>query len=183
MSLVGKQPIQIPEGVSVAIEDGTIKIKGPNGELKRRINRGIDVSVDGDKVVVQRQSDSRAHRALHGLNRSLIQNMVTGVVQEFKKRLKIVGVGFSASTHGERLVLKLGFSHDIVLEVPEGIIASVPNPDEVVVSGIDKQLVGQYAASIRALRPPEPYKGKGIRYEGEHVRRKAGKTAATGIPT
>ena len=182
MSLIGKQPIPIPDGVSVQIKDGVVTVSGPKGEIKRRINPGINATVEDHKIVVRRESDSRSHRALHGLNRALILNMVNGVVEGFQKRLSIVGVGYSASLRGERLVLKLGFSHEIVAQVPEDITVTLPKPAQIIVSGIDKQLVGQFAAMIRALRPPEPYKGKGIRYEDEYVRRKAGKAAATGAP-
>lgn len=175
MSRIGKRPISIPNKVSVAIEDQNIAIKGPKGELSRVLPNGITVEQDGDTLKVLRQNESRSLRQLHGLSRTLVANMVEGVSQGFQRRLEIQGVGYRARVDGRNLILVVGYSHEVKIEPPQGIQMAVENNTNVTVSGIDKELVGNMAAKIRAVRPPEVYKGKGIRYAGEVVRRKAGK--------
>jgi large subunit ribosomal protein L6 len=177
VSRIGKQPIPVPDGVEVTIEPELVKVKGPKGELQERVNRAIDVKQDNGQVVVTRPSDRGDHRALHGLTRSLIANMVEGVTNGFEKRLEIQGVGYRAQLQGKKLILALGYSHPVEMEAPDGIEFEVPQPTRIVVRGISKQAVGEVAANIRKKRPPEPYKGKGIRYEGEYVARKVGKRA------
>jgi large subunit ribosomal protein L6 len=177
MSRIGKQPIPVPDGVEVTIEPELVRVKGPKGELQERVARAIGVEQQNGEVVVTRPSDRGEHRALHGLTRSLIANMVEGVTNGYEKRLEIQGVGYRAQLQGSRLVLALGYSHPVELEPPEGIEFEVPQPTRIVVRGISKQVVGEVAANIRKQRPPEPYKGKGIRYEGEYVARKVGKRA------
>lgn len=181
MSRIGKQPVVVPEGVDVTLEGGTITIKGKNGELPFTYHPKMTVEYHPDdrKIVVTRPSDSRENRALHGLTRSLIDNMVQGVVTPFEKRLEIQGVGYNAQLDGNKLRLTVGFANTVELEVPPGVDCELPNPTNIVVRSADKQAVGQFAANIRRVRPPEPYKGKGIRYLGEHVRRKAGKAFGT----
>ena len=176
MSRIGRSPVPVPSGVNVTLSDGVVKVKGPKGELALDVHPEMTVVVDGDEVRVERPSDQPGHRSLHGLTRSLIANMVKGVTDGFDKTLEIIGVGYRAEKKGSGLVLSLGFSHTIDYPAPDGISLDCPQPTTVVVSGIDKQKVGQVAAEIRAFRPPEPYKGKGVRYRGEQVRRKAGKT-------
>lgn len=176
MSRIGKAPISVPSGVDVSISGSSITVKGPKGELARELPELVTVSKDGDTLQVDRVDDSREARALHGLMRSLVANMVTGVTEGFRKELDIVGVGYRAAVKGsDGIELALGFSHPVVVNAPEGISFVVPLPTRIEVHGIDKQLVGQVAADIRAWRKPEPYKGKGVRYVDEHVRRKAGK--------
>ncbi len=176
MSRIGKAPISVPSGVDVTISGSSIAVKGPKGELTRELPEQVTVRQDGDELLVERIDDERESRALHGLMRSLVANMVTGVTDGFRKELDIVGVGYRAATKGSNgIELALGFSHPVVVEAPEGISFVVPAPTRIEVHGIDKQLVGQVAADIRAWRKPEPYKGKGVRYVDEHVRRKAGK--------
>jgi large subunit ribosomal protein L6 len=177
MSRIGKQPVAIPDGVKVEVQDGTVTVIGPGGSLSQRLNEAMRVSVEGAEVRVERPSDERDHRALHGLTRSLIANMVEGVTKGFEKRLEIHGVGYRAALKGRDVELQVGFSHPVTFPAPEGIEFEVPQPNRLVVKGIDKQLVGEIAARIRRVRKPEPYKGKGIRYEGEYVRKKAGKAA------
>jgi large subunit ribosomal protein L6 len=177
MSRIGKQPIQIPDGVEVEVAPGTVKVKGPKGELDQAVSREMKVGVENGTLTVERPTDRGEHRALHGLTRSLIANMVEGVTEGFERRLEIQGVGYRAQLKGKALEMSLGFSHPVTVEAPEGIEFEVPQPTEVVVRGIDKQLVGEVAARIRKRRPPEPYKGKGVRYAGEHVPRKVGKRA------
>ena len=177
MSRIGKMPVVLPKGVEVKQANGTLSVKGPKGSLQLSAHPDMNVVIDGGEVRVERPSDEKQHRALHGLTRSLITNMVIGVTDGFAKTLEIVGVGYRADRKGEGLTLTLGFSHTIEYQPAEGVSLECPNQTTIVVSGIDKQKVGQVAAEIRAFRPPEPYKGKGIRYKGEHVRRKAGKTA------
>lgn len=177
MSRIGKAPIPVPSGVDVTIADRHISVKGPKGSLERDIPGEITVRQDGDELVVERPNDERQNRALHGLVRSLVSNMVVGVHQEFTKELEIIGVGYRAAAQGtSKLDLALGFSHPVSVEAPEGISFEVPTPNRIVVRGIDKEAVGQVAANIRKIRKPEPYKGKGVRYLGEHVAKKAGKT-------
>jgi large subunit ribosomal protein L6 len=180
MSRIGKMPVQIGKGVEVKKSNGTLTVKGPKGELSLEVHPAMTVVVDEAEVRVERPSDQKEHRALHGLTRSLIANMMTGVTAGFSKTLEIVGVGYRADAKGKGITLNLGFSHTIDYQPVEGITLECPNQTTVVVSGIDKQKVGQTAAEIRAFRPPEPYKGKGVRYQDEHVRRKAGKTATSG---
>jgi large subunit ribosomal protein L6 len=177
MSRIGKQPIPVPAGVDVKIDGSTVTVKGPKGELVSTLSPEMDIALDGDTVVVTRPSDSRQHRALHGLTRTLVANMVIGVSEGYAKTLEIVGVGYRAAMKGSDLEMQLGFSHPVIITPPTGITFEVPAPTTVVVSGIDKQQVGQVASEVRGWRPPEPYKGKGVRYQGEHVRRKLGKTA------
>jgi len=177
MSRIGKLPINIPAGLNIDVSsDNIVKVKGPKGELSTKINSDMKVSVDNGVLTVERPSDRKDHRALHGLSRALINNMVVGVSDGFKKTLKIVGVGYRAAKQGNKIVLNLGFSHPVEVVEEKGITFEVPDQTTIVINGIDKQAVGEVAAVIRKLRPPEPYKGKGIRYEGEQVRRKVGKT-------
>lgn len=177
MSRIGKKPVEIPKGVEVRLDGASLSVKGPKGELSMDVHSEMGVVVDDAEVRVERPSDAGRHRALHGLTRALIANMVEGVTNGFSRTLEIVGVGYRAEKKGKALNLALGFSHPVEFDPPEGIDIEVPNPTTVVVQGADKQAVGQVAAVIRGFRPPEPYKGKGIRYQGEQVRRKAGKTA------
>ena len=193
MSRIGKKPVPVPSGVQIAINNGTIEIKGPKGTLEQRIPAGVEVQHDqaGGTINITRQSDARHHRALHGLVRSLINNMVTGVTDGFSKSLEVIGVGYSAKVQGKELVLAVGFSHTVNMPIPEGLDVAEPKTASVAmpgigsvpvtaisISGADKQKVGQFAANVRAVKPPEPYKGKGIRYKGEEVRRKVGKAMA-----
>ena len=177
MSRIGKQPIPVPAGVDVFIEPELVRVKGTRGELEERVSRDMQVEQEDGTIVVKRPTDRGDHRALHGLTRSLIANMVEGVTDGFEKRLEIQGVGYRAKPQGKALELSLGFSHPVSVQAPDGIEFDVPQPTEVTVRGIDKQLVGEIAAQIRRHRPPEPYKGKGVRYADEQVRRKVGKRA------
>ena len=178
MSRIGKLPIPVPDGVDVSLDGLTVTVKGPKGEMTRTMPEGVEIARDDDgDIVVTRLSDAREHRARHGLVRSLVANLVTGVSDGYAVALELVGIGYRALAKGDDLELQVGYSHSVIIEAPEGITFEVPQPTRVVVSGIDKVLVGQIAANIRKVRPPEPYKGKGIRYEGERVRRKAGKAA------
>jgi large subunit ribosomal protein L6 len=177
MSRIGKQPIPLPEGVVVSIEPGLVRVNGPKGELSERVASDITVEQDDAQVVVKRPTDRGEHRALHGLTRSLIANMVHGVTDGYEKRLQIQGVGYRAALRGRDVELTVGYSHSVTVAAPDGIEFEVPQPTQVVVRGISKQAVGEVAAQIRKVRPPEPYKGKGIRYEDEHVLRKVGKRA------
>ena len=177
MSRIGKQPIPVPSGVELTIEPELVRVKGPKGELQERVSRDMKIEQSDGEVTVARPSDRRDHRALHGLTRSLVANMVQGVTDGFEKRLEIQGVGYRAAMRGTALELNVGYSHSVVKDAPAGITYEVPSQTEIVVKGIDKQQVGQIAAEIRKVRPPEPYKGKGIRYQGEYVRRKVGKRA------
>jgi len=177
MSRIGRKPIPVPAGVEVAIHPGRVSVKGPKGQLEERINPDISVALEDGQLVVTRPSDRSDHRALHGLSRSLVANMVTGVTDGFERRLEIQGVGYRAAMRGSDLEMQLGYSHPVSVRAPEGITFEVPAPTQIVVRGISKQQVGEIAAQIRKWRPPEPYKGKGIRYEGEQVQRKVGKRA------
>jgi len=178
MSRVGRSPIPIPSGVDVTLGASRITVKGPKGSLERTLPPDITIRQEGDQLLVERPDDERRHRALHGLARSLVNNMVVGVTDGFHKDLEIVGVGYRATAQGpNRLEMALGFSHPVMVEAPEGVVFEVPTPTRITVRGIDKEAVGQVAADIRKLRKPEPYKGKGVRYAGEVVRRKAGKAA------
>jgi large subunit ribosomal protein L6 len=177
MSRIGRKAIPIPSGVEVAVDGTTVRVKGPKGSLSLSAHPEMTVRVDGSEVTVERPTDHRFHRSLHGLTRSLIANMVEGVTNGYRKELEIVGVGYRAALKGADLEIAIGFSHPVAVKAPDGITFEVPQPTRIVVSGTDKQAVGQVAADIRALRSPDPYKGKGIRYSGEYVRRKAGKAA------
>jgi large subunit ribosomal protein L6 len=177
MSRIGRKPVDVPDAVTVTLAPGNIAVKGPKGELTTTYSQDMTVSQEDGTILVARPTDRGEHRALHGLTRSLIANMVEGVTDGFEKRLEIQGVGYRAALKGKNLELALGFSHPVPIEAPEGIEFEVPQPTEIIVRGIDKQLVGQVAADIRKRRPPEPYKGKGIRYRGEQVLRKVGKRA------
>jgi large subunit ribosomal protein L6 len=178
MSRIGKAPISLPEGVEVTIEDGLVRVKGPKGELERQIRPEAAVEIKDGELLVTRRAETKQHRAYHGLTRALLANMVEGVSTGFQKGLEIIGVGYRAEKRGNTLVLIVGYSHEVSYPEPEGITLTTPAPTQILVEGIDKQKVGQVAAERRAVRPPEPYKGKGIRYKGEQVRRKAGKTGA-----
>ena len=181
MSRIGNAPIEIPAGVTVTLgEDNLVKVKGPKGELSRHIPPEMKVTVEGNILKVERPSDDKNHRSLHGLSRSLINNMVVGVTDGFTKELEINGVGYRAQKQGNNLNLSLGFSHQVIVEPPKGIEFDVPSANAITVKGIDKEVVGQIAAEIRGFREPEPYKGKGIKYAGEHIRRKEGKAGAKG---
>ena len=178
MSRIGKQPIPVPSGVDVTIDGNTVTVKGPKGTLEHTAPPAMAVARDGDDIVVARPDDERDNRALHGLTRSLLANMVQGVSEGYERELEIVGVGYRATAQGpSKLELQVGYSHAVPFDAPEGITFEVPQPTRIMVRGCDKQLVGQVAANIRKIRKPEPYKGKGIRYVDEHVRRKAGKSA------
>ncbi|MGI5908316.1 MAG: 50S ribosomal protein L6 [Christensenellales bacterium] len=178
MSRIGKLPVAVPKGVQVTLgENNTVSVKGPKGTLSQKIHKDMEVRLEEGQVVVTRPSDQKEHRALHGLSRSLIANMVEGVSNGFKKNLEIVGVGYRATKQGKKLVLNVGYSHPVEIQETDGLEFEVPAPTKISVKGIDKQAVGEMAANIRRVRPPEPYKGKGIRYENEYVRRKEGKTA------
>jgi large subunit ribosomal protein L6 len=179
MSRIGKRPVEIPGGVEIRLQDGIVSVKGPKGELSLTVHPEMSVEVSDTELTVTRPSDQPRHRALHGLTRSLIANMVEGVTEGFSRKLEIQGVGYRAEKKPDGITLHLGFSHPVNYPAPEGINLDVPVPTEVHVSGVDKQMVGQVAAEIRGVRPPEPYKGKGVRYAGEQVRRKAGKTAGS----
>ncbi|MDQ3759783.1 MAG: 50S ribosomal protein L6 [Actinomycetota bacterium] len=178
MSRIGRMPIEVPDGVTVSVDLGRVSVKGPKGELSQTVSRDMKISEgEGGAFTVERPTDRGEHRALHGLTRSLVANMVEGVTAGYEKRLQITGVGYRAALQGRNLSLSVGYSHAVQIEAPDGIEFEVPQQTEVVVRGIDKQLVGEMAARIRRVRPPEPYKGKGIRYAGEQVRRKVGKRA------
>ncbi|GGH74838.1 50S ribosomal protein L6 [Compostibacillus humi] len=177
MSRIGLKPIEIPDGVEVSLNNNTIKVKGPKGELTKDLHPDMIVKIEDKVITVERPSDQKEHRALHGTTRSIINNMVEGVSKGFEKSLEIIGVGYRAQKQGNKLVVNAGYSHPVEIDQIDGIEIDVPKNTQIIVKGIDKQLVGAVAANIRAIRPPEPYKGKGIRYVGEHVRRKEGKTA------
>jgi len=177
MSRIGKLPVSVPKGVDVKYDGGALTVKGPKGELKLDVHPDMKIVVDGAEIRVERPSEQQNHRALHGLTRSLVFNMVEGVTKGFTKTLEIVGVGYKAEPKGKGIVLSVGFSHTIDYTATPGVTLACPNPTTIVISGPDKADVGQAAAEIRNFRPPEPYKGKGIRYQGEQIRRKAGKTA------
>lgn len=177
MSRIGLKPITIPAGIEVTIAEGNhVTVKGPKGTLENKFDAALTIKQEGNVITVERPTNNKQHRSLHGLTRTLINNMITGVSTGFEKKLELVGVGYRAQKQGNKLVMNLGFSHPVEMEDPEGITVEVPNQTELVVKGIDKQLVGNYAAKIRDWRKPEPYKGKGIKYAGEYIRRKEGKT-------
>ena len=177
MSRIGRKPITIPAGVDVKIDGSTVTVKGPKGELKNTFNPDITIAVEGTEIIVTRPSDDKTHRSLHGLTRTLVANMVEGVTNGYTKELEVNGVGYRAQKQGKNLVMNLGYSHQVIMPEVDGIAIEVPAPNKIVISGADKQLVGQFAAEVREKRPPEPYKGKGIKYVGEYIRRKEGKAA------
>ncbi len=177
MSRIGKKPITIPAGVDVKINGSEVTVKGPKGELKNTFNPDIAIAVEGTEIIVTRPSDDKNHRALHGLTRTLIANMVEGVSNGFTKELEVNGVGYRVQKQGKDLVMNLGYSHQVIMPEIAGITIEVPAPNKIIISGADKQQVGQFAAEVREKRPPEPYKGKGIKYVGEYIRRKEGKAA------
>jgi large subunit ribosomal protein L6 len=180
MSRIGKHPIPVPKGVTVTIDGNNIRVKGPKGELERNINPEMKIALESDQVTVSRPSDEANHKALHGLSRTLVANMVEGVTKGFQKQLEINGVGYKAETRPYGLQLTLGFSHPVEYKAPKGIKLTAPQPTQILIDGANKEIVGQVAAELRGLRPPEPYKGKGIKYVGEVVRRKAGKAGKAG---
>ena len=178
MSRIGRMPIEIPAGVTVSYENHHMNVKGPKGELSRDLHPDMNITVEGNVITVTRPSEQKEHRALHGLTRALVANMVTGVSEGFTKTLEINGVGYRAQKQGKKLILSLGYSHPVEMEDPEGLESVLDGQNKITIKGIDKQKVGQYAAEIRELRKPEPYKGKGIKYADEVIRRKVGKTGA-----
>ena len=180
MSRIGRKPIVIPAGVEVKLDGTTITVKGPKGTLTRELHPNMTVEIEGNTINVSRPNDNKENRSLHGLTRTLISNMVIGVNETFKKELEVNGIGYRCEVKGQVLTLKIGYSHDVVMTAPEGVTVEVPNPNKVVISGPDKQKVGQFAANVREKRPPEPYKGKGIKYVDEHIRRKEGKAGKGG---
>lgn len=175
MSRIGRKPIAVPAGVEVKINGHEVTVKGPKGTLTDSFNKEIGITMEGSEILVTRPSDDKEHRALHGLTRTLVSNMVEGVTHGFKKELEVNGVGYRVQKQGKNLVMNLGFSHQVIVSEIDGITIDVPSPNAIVISGPDKQQVGQFAAEVRAKRPPEPYKGKGIKYAAEHIRRKEGK--------
>ncbi len=175
MSRIGRKPIAIPAGVEVKVNGNEVSVKGPKGQLVNTFHQDMAIAVEGNEIVVTRPSDVKEHRSLHGLTRTLIANMVEGVTNGFSKQLEVNGVGYRVQKQGKNLVMNLGFSHQVIVPEIDGITIDVPNPNQIIVTGADKQVVGQVAAEIREKRPPEPYKGKGIKYAGEHIRRKEGK--------
>ena len=177
MSRIGKKPITIPAGVEVKINGNEVTVKGPKGELKNTFNADMAIAMEGNEITVTRPTDDKEHRSLHGLTRTLIANMVEGVANGYSKTLEVNGVGYRVQKQGKNLVMNLGFSHQVIVEEVPGITIEVPSPNQIVISGADKQQVGQFAAEVREKRPPEPYKGKGIKYADEHIRRKEGKAA------
>lgn len=178
MSRIGRMPIAIPAGVTVEVNGNVVKAKGPKGELTKTMHPDMIIEVEGSEVLVKRPSEDKMHKSLHGLTRTLVNNMVVGVSEGYKKELDVVGVGYRVAMDGKKLVMNIGFSHQVTVEPIDGITIESPAPNKIIISGLDKQMVGQFAADVRKKRPPEPYKGKGIRYTGEVVRRKEGKTGA-----
>ena len=176
MSRIGKKPVTIPAGVEVKLDGTTLTVKGPKGTLTQSVHPNIAINIDGSEMTFTKPNDQKENRALHGLTRSLVANMVTGVTEGFKKELEVNGVGYRVAKQGKTLVMNLGFSHQVVVEETDGITIDVPNPNAITINGIDRQKVGQFAANVRSKRPPEPYKGKGIKYADEVIRRKEGKT-------
>ena len=180
MSRIGRQPIAVPAGVDVKIDGSTVTVKGPKGTLTRTVHSNMSVAMDNGEIKVTRPDESNLNKSLHGLPRTLIHNMVVGVTEGYSKELEVNGVGYRAAKQGKDLVLNIGFSHQVIMPEIDGISIEVPNPNKIVISGPDKQMVGQFAAEVREKRPPEPYKGKGIKYVDEHVRRKEGKAGKGG---
>ena len=175
MSRIGRKPVNIPAGVEVKVSEGVVTVKGPKGTLTQKVHPNMDVKVEGTEVIVTRPNDEKENRSLHGLTRSLIQNMVIGVTEGYKKELDVNGVGYRVQKQGKNLVMNLGYSHQVIVSDTDDITIEAPTPNKIIINGIDKQKVGQFAAEVREKRPPEPYKGKGIKYAGEHIRRKEGK--------
>ena len=180
MSRIGKHPVIVPKGVTAKVEGNTVQVKGPKGELERTLHPDLTVSLKDGQIVVERPSDESNHKALHGLSRTLVANMIEGVTKGFRKELELIGVGYKADQRPYGLQLALGFSHPVQYEAPKGIKLTAPQPTSIVIEGANKEVVGQVAAELRSLRPPEPYKGKGIKYVGEQIRRKAGKAGKVG---
>lgn len=180
MSRIGKKPIPVPQGVDVKINGNTVMVKGPKGQMEKEFHRDMIIKLEDGKLVVERPTDNKLHRSLHGLTRTLLNNMVEGVTKGFQRNLELVGVGYRAAKQGNKLVLTVGYSHPVEMEPPTGIEIEVPAPNKISIKGYDKQAVGQFAANVRAVREPEPYKGKGIKYEDEFIRRKAGKAGGKG---
>lgn len=180
MSRIGKQPIPLPQGVEINIDGNAVAVKGPKGTLQRKLHSNMIIRVEDGRILVERPTDNPTDRALHGLSRTLVNNMVVGVTTGFQKTMELVGVGYKASKQGKKLVLAVGYSHPVEMDPPEGIDVEVPTPTRIIVKGVDKEKVGAFAANVRAVREPEPYKGKGIKYENERIRRKAGKTGGKG---
>ena len=176
MSRIGRMPISVPAGVEVKVDGTTVTVKGPNGSLTNTFNKDMIIKVEGNEVIVERPSEDKLHKSLHGLTRTLIHNMVVGVTEGYSKSLDIEGIGYRAAKQGKNLVLNIGYSHQVIIPEADGITIDVPSANKIIVNGTDKQAVGQFAAEIREKRPPEPYKGKGIRYTGEHIIRKEGKS-------
>ena len=178
MSRIGRMPITVPAGVEITVtEENFVTVKGPKGELKNTFSSAMNIAVEGNEIIVTRPNDEKENRSLHGLTRTLIANMVEGVTNGYSKELEVNGVGYRVQKQGKNLVMNLGFSHQVIMEEIPGITIDVPSPNKIVISGTDKQMVGQFAAEVREKRPPEPYKGKGIKYAGEYIRRKEGKAA------
>ncbi len=175
MSRIGRKPVNIPAGVEVKVDDGVVTVKGPKGTLTQKVHPNMTVKVEGTEVIVTRPNDEKENRSLHGLTRSLIHNMVVGVTEGFKKELEVNGVGYRVQKQGKNLVMNLGYSHQVIVSDNDDITIEAPTPNRIIINGIDKQKVGQFAAEVREKRPPEPYKGKGIKYAGEFIRRKEGK--------
>lgn len=180
MSRIGNKPIAIPAGVDVKIDGSFVTVKGPKGELKNTFNEAMNIAIENNEIIVTRPTDNKEHRSLHGLTRTLIANMVQGVANGYKKELEVNGVGYRAQLQGNNLVMNLGYSHQVIMPAADGITIEVPSNNSIIISGPDKQKVGQFAAEVREKRPPEPYKGKGIKYVGEYIRRKEGKAAKGG---
>ena len=177
MSRIGRKPITVPAGVEVKVDGAVVTVKGPKGQLTNTFNAAMNIAMEGNEITVTRPSDNKEHRSLHGLTRTLIANMIIGVTEGFKKELQVNGVGYRVQKQGTNLVMNLGYSHQVIMPEIPGITIEVPNPNSIIISGPDKQKVGQFAAEVREKRPPEPYKGKGIKYIDEHIRRKEGKAA------
>lgn len=180
MSRIGKKPIPVPQGVDVQINGSNVLVTGPKGKLEKELHRDMMIKLEEGNLVVERPSDAKDHRSLHGLTRTLLSNMVEGVTKGFQRNLELVGVGYRAAKQGDKLVLTVGYSHPVEMDPPAGVEIEVPAPTKIAIKGHDKQVVGQFAANVRAVREPEPYKGKGIKYEGEVIRRKAGKAGGKG---
>ncbi|AEG58610.1 50S ribosomal protein L6 [Desulforamulus ruminis] len=180
MSRIGKKPIPVPQGVDIQINGNNVLVKGPKGQMEREFHRDMMIKLEDGTLLVERPSDAKDHRSLHGLSRTLLSNMVEGVTKGFQRNLELVGVGYRAAKQGNKLVLTVGYSHPVEMDPPAGIEIEVPAPTKISIKGYDKQVVGQFAANVRAVREPEPYKGKGIKYEGERIRRKAGKAGGKG---
>lgn len=178
MSRIGRQPINIPQGVDIKIDGSLVTVKGPKGQLSRELHRDMQVVLEDNVLRIERPTDNKLHRSLHGLTRTLVNNMVEGVTKGFEKALELTGVGYRAAKQGNKLVLTVGYSHPVEMDPKDGLEIEVPVPTKVIVKGIDKEMVGAFAANVRSVREPEPYKGKGIKYEGERIRRKVGKTGA-----